>query len=156
MEYKVKKERLYHGGNECLRYRLEYPVFKKYRGINDFLDKTIKNCEEYCRGTLYDRARQSKDKYAYCVVVRITHQDGEAMSAVIGVRLLRDGQPIERFVRAVTWNTKTELMIPPELICRRYGKKGDAHYGKKDVFLKNGALTSVSFEEADFVEKIKK
>ena len=157
MEYAIKKERLYCGGNECLRYRLEYPLLEKYDKINAFLDKMIKNCEDYCKGELYGIARQGKDKYTYFFTVRVTHRDTDAISAVMVARLLCNGDELGRFEKGTTWDTKTELMMPPKMLCRRYGKRGDSNYRKKDVLLKNGELVSVSQNwDNGFVKKQQK
>ena len=157
MEYAIKKERLYCGGNECLRYRLEYPLLEKYDKINAFLDKMIKNCEDYCRGKLYGIACQGKDKYTYFFTARVTHTDTESISAVMVARLLCNGNERGSFEKAITWDVKTELMMPPNLICRRYGKRGDVNCRKKDVFLKNGEVVSISQkEEVLFVKKQQK
>lgn len=146
MRYTMKKDRLYYGGNERVRYKIEYPVFDEYEEISAFFDKIAQNCVEYCKGELYLQACRSGEKCVYAFSARVTHWDGGAVSVLISVALTGLLGERRQTVRALTWDTATRLMMPPDIIIGRYGKKEAGELRKKEVFLRNGRVYAVDKE----------
>ena len=138
MEYAVRKNRLYQGGKEVLRYRIEYPVFCEYPKISVLLEKIADNCEEYCVGTLFSGGGRS----IYEMKVRVLHHGGGALSLLIRAELVKNEEE-KAFARGVTFDTKTELMMPPRLIIRRFGKRGVKYPKKGDIILIDGDIQSL-------------
>ena len=145
MEYAIKKERLYEGGNERLRYRVEYPVIEEKEKINRFFEEIAGNCAVYCREALYEDACRTKERYVYVFTAAVAHLDDKALSVLLCARLFRGSEQISRFLRPLTWDLRTDLLMPEKLLIRHYGEKGNK-YREKDCFLYNGSLVSASDE----------
>ncbi len=138
MEYAVRKNRLYQGGNEVLRYRMEYPVFSEYPQISALLKKVADNCEEYCKETLFS----GEGRRVYEMKIKVTHHGNGALSLLIRAEIAKNEDRMT-FVRGVIFDTKTELMMPPRLIVRRFGKRGVKYPKKGNIILIDGAIQSV-------------
>ena len=153
MEYVLKKERLYDNGNERLRYRVEYPVIEGLGKINRFFEKIAENCVEFCKGTLYGKACGNNEKYIYVLSLAVTHLDDKAFSVLLISRLFREGLVLSQFLRPLTFDLRTELMIPDKILVRRYAEKPNK-CREKDYFLYNGRLVSATEENMiKYVEK---
>ena len=146
MEYALKKERLYENGNERLRYRVEYPVVDGKEKINRFFEQIGENCAVYCRGELYNKACGGNERYTYVFSSTVTHLDDKVLSVLLNARLFRGTEELSGFLRPLTWDLRTELMMPDKILIRHYGEKRKK-YNKKGCFLYNGKLVSISDED---------
>ena len=155
MEYAVKRGRLYDGGNERVRYRLEYPTGLGREGINSFCGKVAENCENYCKEELYTQARESGQKYLYELDILVTHSDERAVSLLVRARLSAGRQLICQRIRTVSWDVRTQLMIPPRMLARKYGERGRKIPKGAAVFLCEGRLESVDRADDDIFRRKK-
>lgn len=122
MKYKTRSGRLYNGGNEGLRYSIEYPAIERDGGAARFFETMAKNCEEYCRGVLFEQVKEMGKHYVYRLRAHVTHCDDRVLSVLLWIRLLEERERVFEFKRAVNRDLETDLLIPPSLLIKRYGK----------------------------------
>ena len=141
MEYLLKKGRLYYGGNERLRYRIEYPFTDCCESADEFYERIAQNCQEYCCGELYESACGGGDRFFYELICRITHLDEKVFSVLMLARCVEGSGRTRESLRAHTWDINTGLMMPPRLVIKRYGKS-KKHPGGEGAFLCDGEVIS--------------
>ena len=135
--------RLFLSGNECLRYKIEFPVFAECDDINSFYLGIAQSCEKFCRERLLSelQARQNRgERYSYEMGFRVTHSDSYEVSILFCVRL-RLGRDI-LFERAFAnnWGIDDQQMIPPRILAKKYGGKRRGVKKDAGVFLSRGKL----------------
>ena len=140
--------RLYEGGNERLRYKIELPCFEKCEKINEFYSETLNNCELFCKEKLFgelcgDSVEKEKKRYSYELNFRVTHNDGKTVSLLLKARLACGWECLHECVVAMNWSVTDEYMLPPKLLLSHYREKGQRIKAEEGLFLKDGRLESL-------------
>lgn len=122
VEKRSKKGRLYEGGNECLRYKIESPYIENCEAVNSLFEKIAKECEIFCNESLFDGIRGKKKLYRYELTFSVAHDDGQVISLIFHARLMEKECISERFF-AMTLSVVEERMIAPSILLKRFGGK---------------------------------
>ena len=141
----TRNGRVYRDGNEMLRYKILLPSIDGCESINAFFERIADRCEEFCKQRL---ACELERKGYYELCSAVTHADEDAFAMILRARLFCRGEICKSFSRSLCFNVKSQRMMPPRTLVKKYGK-GQKIKGSEGVFIAGGEVRRMSDVEID-------
>jgi hypothetical protein len=152
VELKVKRGRIYVGGNELLRYTVCVPITEGCERINRFYTEVGEKCECFCE---YDLKELCSLRSAYRLEFALTHKDDEVIAFLMRATLYSEGVKKEEYVRAHAWTVDTQKLISSRLLVKKYGDKAKKVKRSDGLFLHKGVIESLDKTDIDSIFEMK-